>query len=149
MNIKKTANLVLNFAIKRVAEIFGIIIFVSGVLLFTSLISYSPDDPNFIFPENTQIKNLLGFQGSFISDLFFQAVGLIAYLISITLIFTGINTFKTKDFFLIIENIFYTTLYSIFGTFFLTYYYSVQKLQKIVNLQESSQHLHKLTIIFS
>ena len=84
MNIKKTANLVLNFAIKRTAEIFGIIIFVSGILLFASLISYSPDDPNFIFPENTQIKNLLGFQGSFISDLFFQAVGLIAYLISIT-----------------------------------------------------------------
>ena len=124
MNIKKTANLVLNFAIKRIAEIFGIIIFVSGVLLFASLISYSPDDPNFIFPENTQIKNLLGFQGSFISDLFFQAVGLIAYLISITFLITGINIFNSKEFFLFIENIFFVVLYAISGTLLLAHYYS-------------------------
>ena len=82
MNIKKTANLLINFAIKRIAEIFGIIIFGSGLLLLISLLSYSPDDPNFIFPDNTQIKNLLGFQGSFISDIFFQSVGLVSYLIS-------------------------------------------------------------------
>ena len=124
MNIKKTANLLLNFAIKRLAEIFGITTFLAGLILFISLFSYSPDDPNFIFPENTQIKNLLGFQGSFVSDLFFQSIGLVAYLISFTLIFSGINIFKTKEFFLIIENIFYAILYSIFGTFFLTNFYS-------------------------
>jgi S-DNA-T family DNA segregation ATPase FtsK/SpoIIIE len=33
MNIKKTANLLLNFAIKRLAEILGIIIFASGAML--------------------------------------------------------------------------------------------------------------------
>ena len=99
MNIKKTANLLLNFAIKRLAEIFGIIIFVSGIMLLIALMTYSPDDPNFIFPENTQIKNLLGFQGSFISDLFFQSVGLVAYLVSFTFILTGINIFRAKDFF--------------------------------------------------
>ena len=60
MNIKKTANLLLNFAIKRLAEIFGILTFLAGIMLFISLFSYSPSDPNFIFPENTQIKNLLG-----------------------------------------------------------------------------------------
>jgi DNA segregation ATPase FtsK/SpoIIIE, S-DNA-T family len=124
MNIKKTANLLLNFAIKRLAETLGILTFLAGLILFISLFSYSPDDPNFIFPENTQIKNFLGFKGSFISDLFFQSLGLIAYLISFTFIFTGINIFKTKDFFLIIENIFFSVLYSIFGTFFLTYFYS-------------------------
>ena len=86
MNIKKTANLLLNFAIKRLAEIFGIIIFISGTFLLISLITYSPEDPNFIFPKNTEIKNLLGFQGSFVSDLFFQSVGLISYLISFTFI---------------------------------------------------------------
>jgi len=124
MNIKKTANLLLNFAIKRLAETFGILIFLMGLILLISLFSYSPDDPNFIFPENTQIKNYLGFKGSFMSDLFFQSVGLIAYLISFTFIFTGINIFRTKDFFLIIENIFFSILYSIFGTFFLTHFYS-------------------------
>ena len=124
MNIKKTANLLLNFAIKRIAEIFGIIIFGSGLLLLISLLSYSPDDPNFVFPDNTQIKNLLGFQGSFISDIFFQSVGLVSYLISLTFLITGINIFRTKDFFLFIENIFFVILYSIFGTLFLTHFYS-------------------------
>jgi len=124
MNIKKTANLLLNFATKRVAEIFGISVFTVGVLLFIALVTYSPEDPNFIFPENTEIKNLLGFRGSFVSDLFFQSVGLISYLISLTFIASGIKIFKIKEFFLIIENIFYATLYSVFGTLFLTHFYS-------------------------
>jgi S-DNA-T family DNA segregation ATPase FtsK/SpoIIIE len=124
MNIKKTANLLLNFAIKRLLEIFGILIFLIGLLLFISLFTYSPEDPNFIFPDNTQIKNLLGFKGSFISDLFFQSIGLISYLISFTFILTGINIFRKKDFFLIIENNFFAVLYSIFGTLFLTHFYS-------------------------
>ncbi len=124
MDIKKTANLLLNFAIKRLAEIFGLFIFLSGALLLISLITYSPEDPNFIFPDNTEIKNLLGFQGSFISDLFFQSVGLISYLISFTLILTGINIVRLKEFFLVIENIFFTTIYCVFGTLFFSFFYS-------------------------
>ena len=123
MNIKKTANLFINFTIKRLAEIFGIITFIAGSLLLLALISYSPEDPNFIFPDNTKIKNILGFQGSFISDLFFQSIGLISYLFSITLIITGINIFRNKEFFLIIENIFFAITYSVFGTLFLAYFY--------------------------
>jgi S-DNA-T family DNA segregation ATPase FtsK/SpoIIIE len=123
MNIKKTANLLLNFALRRLAEIFGILISLTGVMLFFALITYSPNDPNFIFPDNTKIENLMGFQGSFVSDLFFQSVGLIAYLIPFTLIFTGINILKTKDFFLFIENNFFTILYLIFGALFFAYYY--------------------------
>ena len=124
MNIKKTANLLLNFAIKRLAEIFGIIIFVLGTMLLVALITYSPEDPNFIFPEKMEIRNFLGFQGSFISDLFFQSVGLVAYLISFTFVITGINILKIKEFFLIIQNIFFIIVYSIFGTLFLSYFYS-------------------------
>ena len=88
MNIKKTSDLLLNFAIKRLAEIFGILVSLTGLMLFLSLITYSPNDPNFIFPENTKIENLMGFQGSFISDLFFQSVGIIAYLIPLTFLVT-------------------------------------------------------------
>ncbi|MDB3942955.1 DNA translocase FtsK [Candidatus Pelagibacter sp.] len=124
MNIRKTADLLLNFAIKRLAEIFGVLISLAGGLLFLSLITYSPNDPNFIFPENSKIQNLMGFQGSFVSDLFFQSVGLIAYLIPFTLVITGINIFKSKDFFLFIENNFFTILYLIFGTLFFAHYYS-------------------------
>ena len=124
MNIKKTANLLLNFTIRRLAEIFGVLVSLTGGMLFLALITYSPNDPNFIFPENTKIENLMGFQGSFISDLFFQSVGLMAYLIPFTLLITGANILKTKDFFLIIENNFFTILYLISGTLFFIQYYS-------------------------
>jgi DNA segregation ATPase FtsK/SpoIIIE, S-DNA-T family len=124
MNIKKIANLLSNFALKRLAEIFGTLVALAGIMLFLALITYSPNDPNFIFPNNTKIENLMGFKGSFVSDLFFQSVGLIAYLVPFTLIFTGINILRTKDFFLFIENNFFTILYLIFGTLFFAYYYS-------------------------
>ena len=124
MDIKKTANLLLNFTLKRLAEISGMVIFSAGILLFIALFSYSPEDPNFIFPKDTKIKNLLGFQGSFISDLFFQSFGFIAYLISFTYIITGINIFRSKEFFLIIENTFIAILYTIIGTLFLNHFYS-------------------------
>ena len=71
MNIKKTANLLLNFALKRLAEIFGVLVSLTGIMLFLALITYSPNDPNFIFPDNTKIENMMGFKGSFVSDLFF------------------------------------------------------------------------------
>ena len=124
MNIKKTADLLINFAIKRLAEILGLTIFIAGIMLLLALASYSPEDPNFIFPDGTKIKNLLGFNGSFISDLFFQSIGLIAYLLSFTFIITGLNIFNGKEFFLIIENTFFGILYSVFGTLFLTHFYS-------------------------
>ncbi len=123
MEIKKVANSALTFLINRLIEIIGIIVFFGGCLLFVALISYSPSDPNFIFPDNTDVKNFLGFKGSYISDLFFQSIGIISYLIPITLIFTGALIFKKKQVFLIIENIFYTIPYSLFGSSFFSYYY--------------------------
>ena len=124
MDIKNTSNLLINFIIKRLAEIFGIIISICGILLFASLLTYSPEDPNFIFPENTEINNILGFHGSFISDFFFQSLGFISFLFSLTLIFTGFNILKTKEFFLIIENIFFSIIYLIIGTLFFAHFYS-------------------------
>ncbi len=124
MDIKKTSNLVINFTLRRLAEILGIIVSLTGLFLLASLLTYSPDDPNFIFPDNEEIKNIFGFQGSFISDLFFQSIGLISYIFSITLIITGINISVKKNFFLIIENIFFAIIYTILGTLFLSQFYS-------------------------
>ncbi|MDC3138495.1 DNA translocase FtsK [Candidatus Pelagibacter sp.] len=124
MDIKKTANSFANFTIKRIAEILGITVFGAGVLLLLALLTYSPEDPNFIFSENTKIKNILGFQGSFVSDVFFQSIGLVSYFLSFTLIVTGINIIRSKEFFLIIENIFFAIVYSLLGTLFFAHFYS-------------------------
>ena len=123
MNIKNIAITGLQFIINRLIEIIGVSVSIIGVLLFIALVSYSPSDPNFIFPENTKIQNILGFQGSYISDLFFQSIGIISYLLSITFIMTGINIFKTKNLFLIIENTFYSIFYCILGALFFNFFY--------------------------
>ena len=102
MKIKKLATNVLNFCINRFIEILGISIVIVGVLLLISLISFSPDDPNFIFSKDTQINNILGFRGSFSADIFFQSFGLISLLIPLSLIFTGVNIILNKKIFLFI-----------------------------------------------
>ena len=123
MNIKKVLITAYDFIVKKLIEIFAIIIIILSILLFLALISYSPNDPNFIFHHNTEIRNFLGFKGSFVADLFFQSIGLISYLIPITLIFTGIHIFKFKDLFLLIENFFYLILYSIISSLFFGHFY--------------------------
>jgi S-DNA-T family DNA segregation ATPase FtsK/SpoIIIE len=123
MDIKKLANSAKIFFINRLIEIIAIFITCFGILLLTSIISYSPSDPNFIFPENTEINNLLGFRGSYISDLLLQSVGLVSYLIPITFIFSGIFIFREKKILLFFENLFYIILYSLFGSLFLSHFY--------------------------
>ncbi|HJN84233.1 MAG TPA: DNA translocase FtsK 4TM domain-containing protein [Candidatus Pelagibacter bacterium] len=123
MEIKKILKNTSNFFIKRFIEVFGFFISILSILLLLSLLSYSPEDPNFIFPGNTEIKNILGFKGSFISDLFFQSIGLISILIPITLFITGINIMRTKKILLILKNSFYLILYTIIGSLFFTVYY--------------------------
>ena len=123
MDIKKLGNTILIFTINRLIEILGIFIICLGILVFISLISYSPSDPNFIFPENTEIKNLLGIQGSYIADFFIQSSGLISFLLPITILITGINIFRNKEIFLIIENLFFASTYTLFGSFFFSLYH--------------------------
>ena len=123
MEFKKLANNTIIFCINRIIEITGIALLIIGLFLLVSLTTFSPDDPNFIFPDNAEIKNLLGFNGSYTADLFFQTFGLIALLIPFTLIFSGINIFISKKLFLIFESIFYSVLYSSFGSLFFSFFY--------------------------
>jgi len=124
MDIKKLGNSILIFITKRLIEISGLTITILGILLFLALISHSPEDPNFIFPDNLEIKNYLGFKGSYTSDLFFQSVGLIAFLIPITFTLTGINIFRKKEILLFLENLFFIIIYSIVGSLFFSYFYA-------------------------
>ena len=124
MEIKKLANNALNFAFRRFIEIIGISIAIIGLLLLISHLTYTPDDPNFIFPENESIKNLMGFRGSFFSDLLFQSFGLIALLIPFTFMFTGFSIFSNKKILIIIESLFYTCLYTFLGSVFFSIFYT-------------------------
>ena len=72
MVIKTYLEKSLIFLIKRVTELLGLFLMIIAILLSTSLISYSPEDPNFIFPENLIVNNILGSKGSFTADIFFK-----------------------------------------------------------------------------
>ncbi len=123
MEIKSFFDKIVDFTLKRLAELVGLLLVITSILLFLSLISYSPEDPNFLFSENIEIKNLLGFKGSYTSDIFFQSLGLISILVPFTIFFTGINIFNNKSFLIIIENIFFIIIYSLLGSLFFSFYY--------------------------
>ena len=108
------------FIFNRLIEIFAIGLFLLAILLSLAVVTYTPDDPNFIFSEGQKVKNLLGINGSIISDFFFQSVGLISYFIPITIIFSAINIFFKKTPSIIVNNIFLVVCYSLIGTFFLS-----------------------------
>ena len=124
INMKKILNNSVNFVVKRLIELFGLLFLIISILLLISLISFSPEDPNFIFSDRTEIKNLLGQRGSYISDALFQSFGLICFLIPITIFFTGISTIRSKKFLLFIRNLFWMTIYLITGSFFFSIFYS-------------------------
>ena len=123
MDIKKLYNTTLNFIIKRIVELFGILLSIFALLLFLALISYSPEDPNFIFNNDIEIKNLLGLKGSYTADIIFQSIGLISLLLPLTFLFTGVVIFKRKKILLILENTFFAVLYILIGSLYLSFFY--------------------------
>ena len=124
MIIKDYISKTSNFVLKRLAELIGLIIIFSSIILLISLASYSPQDPNFIFPENHQINNILGLKGSYIADIFFQSIGIISFLIPFSLFFTGLSILVNKKVIIFIENIFFTILYILLATIFFSIFYN-------------------------
>ena len=125
MELKKLASDTIDFGINRVIESISLVILTIGIFLLASLITYSPDDPNFIFSSDTIIKNILGFRGSFTADIFFQSFGFISLLIPFSLIVSGVNIFLNKKIFLIVESLFYIILYSLLGSLFFSFFYPI------------------------
>ena len=123
MNIKELINKTIDFSIKRLIETTGVSIVLASILVIISLSSYSPEDPNFIYNNNVEIKNILGSKGSYLSDILFQSFGMIAYLIPLTLFFLGFKIIQSKKIFIIIESLFFTIFYLIVGSLFFSKFY--------------------------
>ena len=114
-----------NFTKKRLIEFSGILLVLFSFFVFASIITYSPDDPNFIYsPETTQIKNIGGFYGSVISDLLLQSIGLISILLSINFFYWGLKIISEKIIYNFITKIFFILIYIISGTIFLNSFYN-------------------------
>ena len=124
MKIKDILEKTVSFLLKRLSEVIGASLLIFSVLLLISLITYSPEDPNFIFPENTEIKNLMGTKGSYTSDILFQSLGLISLLIPISFFFVSLKVIVEKKNLIIIESLFFIVLYSITGALFFTVFHT-------------------------
>ena len=124
MRIKNFFDKTTNFLLNRISELIGITLLCLSILLLISLISYSPEDPNFIFPDNAEIKNILGTRGSYVSDIFYQSIGLISLLIPISFFFISLKTIINKKISQILECSFFIILYSILGTLFFTVFHT-------------------------
>ena len=56
MNFINNIEKIKKFIINRLIEFIGFLVLVSAVLILSSLISYNPSDPNFIYPTNNMPK---------------------------------------------------------------------------------------------
>ena len=109
---KNFYNSVANFLKKRTFELIGLALIFTGIILFISFITYSPNDPSFIYgQDNVLIKNFFGKYGSLISDFLLQSFGLCAFLILITLILLGIKLLVKKELNQLLLKLFYIVIY--------------------------------------
>ncbi len=106
-----------NFTKRRLIEFFGIMLVFVGIFLLSSIISYSPSDPNFIYsPENAEINNIGGFYGSVISDLLLQSLGLVSILIIFNFFIWGFKILINKKISKFTLKLFFTLAYICLGT---------------------------------
>ena len=91
-------NSVTNFLKKRTLEFLGLFLILTSLILTISFITYSPEDPSFIYGEsNTEIKNFFGIYGSTIADFLLQSFGLASFLFLANLTFWGLNLLIKKE----------------------------------------------------
>ncbi|MFQ6082240.1 MAG: DNA translocase FtsK [Candidatus Aminicenantia bacterium] len=78
-------------------ELIGVILLAIGIIIFLSLVSYSPDDPSWAtYTPSAKVKNYIGLIGASISEFLFQLFGLPSFLFPIAFLFLGINYILPK-----------------------------------------------------
>ncbi len=86
---------------RRLNELIGILLFVSAIVLFLAVLSYSPLDPSLNTASfslaSRPAHNWIGLFGATISDLLLQFFGVAALFISICLAFLGMRWFRSRD----------------------------------------------------
>ncbi|MDP1853466.1 MAG: DNA translocase FtsK [Candidatus Omnitrophota bacterium] len=82
-------------------EIFAIILFAAGILIFLSLISYHKEDISFLTSHpNIPPKNLIRGFGAYLAFVLLFLIGWASYLLVLILGIFGLNKIRHKDFYL-------------------------------------------------
>ena len=113
-------NSLTNFLRKRTFELLGLILILAGAALAVSFVTYTPEDPSFIYGDSSvEIKNVLGIYGSSIADFLLQSFGLTSFLLLANFIFWGISLLIKKEIKKIILKLFFVALYLVMGSIFI------------------------------
>jgi S-DNA-T family DNA segregation ATPase FtsK/SpoIIIE len=85
---------------RRLNELIGFVLCVSGLLLFLALASYSPLDPSFnsasVLTGSQAARNWIGLVGAIVSDLMLQGLGIGAFLVPVFLLALGSRWFRSR-----------------------------------------------------
>ena len=113
-------NSVTNFIKKRTFELLGLILIFTSVGLAIAFITYSPEDPSFIYGNTDfKVQNFFGIYGSSIADFLLQSFGLVSFLLLANFLFWGVNLIFKKEIKKLILKLFLIVAYLIFGTIFI------------------------------
>jgi S-DNA-T family DNA segregation ATPase FtsK/SpoIIIE len=85
---------------KRLNELIGFVLCISGLLLFLALASYSSLDPSFnsasVLTGSQSARNWVGLVGAIVSDLLLQGLGIGAFLVPVFLGALGSRWFRSR-----------------------------------------------------
>ena len=84
------------FLRRRVMEMVGLALVISGVALCVVLASAGSHDPSFNRVSNAPVLNLLGSAGANVASLLYGGAGLAAFLLAVTPIFWGVHLLRKQ-----------------------------------------------------
>ena len=86
---------------RRLNELIGFLLFVSAILLFLALISYSPHDPSLNTAASPlpsrPASNWIGLFGALISDLLLQYAGIAIFIVPVMIGLLAARWFKSRE----------------------------------------------------
>src|SRR5436309_11230821 len=86
---------------RRLNELVGFLVFVSAVLLFLALASYSPLDPSLNTAATPGVshpaKNWIGLFGALLSDLWLQYLGIAVFFVPVGMLWMAGRWFKSRE----------------------------------------------------
>lgn len=124
MDIKTFFKKTVVFLNKRLIEVLGLTLILLSIFVLGCLLTYSPEDPNFIVQNENEVKNIFGLRGSYTADLILQSFGLISFLLPFTFLFNAVIIIKSKEIVFLIETFFYAICYILIGSLFFSVYYN-------------------------
>jgi S-DNA-T family DNA segregation ATPase FtsK/SpoIIIE len=82
---------------KRLNEVIGFLLLSLGLVMLLSLVSYHTQDPSWDTAAESQPLNLIGYPGSYASDLLFQAFGATAFLFPLLMFLLAWKWIRSED----------------------------------------------------